>query len=117
MKKILLAFDCTQFSEGAFGFAKWMNQREPILLTGAFLPHFNYSALWSYASAENAALLMPPLESEEAEAAQRNVAHFERLCRKNNIDFVVHKEFFDFALPEFKIETRFADMVILSSQV
>jgi hypothetical protein len=60
---------------------------------------------------------MPPLESEEAEAAQRNVAHFERLCRKNNIDFVVHKEFFDFALPEFKIETRFADMVILSSQV
>jgi hypothetical protein len=117
MKKVLLASDSTQFSEGAFEFARRMNENEKILLTGAFLPHINYSTLWSYASGESGTLLVPLPEPEEKESAERNIAHFEILCRKHDIDFVVHREFYEFALPEFKKETRFADLVILSSQV
>ena len=117
MKKVLLAFDCTQFSNGAFEFARRMNESEKILLTGAFLPHINYSTLWSYASGEHGSLLMPPVEGEEKEAMDRNIAHFSTMCRKHDIDCSIHREFFDFALPEFRAETRFADLVILSSQV
>lgn len=117
MKKVLLASDCTKFSEGAFEFARRMNESEPILLVGAFLPQINYSTLWNYASGEHGSLLMPPPEEEDREAAKRNIAHFEILCRKHGIDHTVHREFFDFALPEFKTETRFADLVILSSEV
>jgi hypothetical protein len=115
MKKVLLASDCTQFSEGAFEFARRMNEREKILLTGAFLPHIVYSTLWSYAGDKGS--LMPFPEGEEKEAAERNIAHFEILCRKHDIDFTVHRQFYDFALPEFKTETRFADLAILSSEV
>lgn len=117
MKKVLLASDCKQFSEGAFEFARRLNEKEDIFLTGAFLPHFNYSGLWSYASGESGGLLLPSLEGDDAEAANQNIERFEMLCRKNNIDYRIHKNFFDFALPEFRIETRFADLVILSSEV
>lgn len=117
MKKVLLAADCTKFSEGAFEFARRMNEREKILLAGAFLPQINFSTLWSYAGGEPGALLMPSPEGEEKEAIEGNIAHFEILCRKHDIDYTVHRQFFDFALPEFKIETRFADLAILSSQV
>ena len=37
MKKILLAFDGTHFSNGAFQFARELNELEPALVTGAFL--------------------------------------------------------------------------------
>lgn len=117
MKKVVIAFDCTQFSEGAFEFARYMNEHESILLTGAFLPHITYSGLWSYASGEHGSLLTPPLETEEAAMMEKNIAHFSLLCRRHNIDYTIHKEFFDFALPEFKIESRFADIVILSSEI
>ena len=38
MKKIILAFEGTHFSEGAFEFARKLNELRPILLTGVFLP-------------------------------------------------------------------------------
>jgi hypothetical protein len=117
MKKVLLASDCTKFSEGAFEFARRMNESEKILLTGAFLPQIVFSTLWNYASGEHGSLLMPLPEGEDKEAAERNIAHFEILCRKYDIDYTVHRQFFDFALPEFKTETRFADLVILSSEI
>jgi len=59
---------------------------------------------------------VPLLENEEGEAVQKNIARFESLCRKNNIDYRVHKNFFDFALPGLKKETRFADLLIIGSE-
>ena len=56
------------------------------------------------------------MEEEESEAVQRNIERFERLCQKNNIVYRVHRDFFDFALPELKKETRFSDLAILSSE-
>lgn len=48
MRKILLAFDGSHFSEGAIEFANQLNKRNPVLLVGIFLPLIDYSALWSY---------------------------------------------------------------------
>lgn len=116
MKKILLAFDGNHFSEGAFEFARRVNEMERVLVTGVFLPQVDYSSLWSYSGGAGGPLFIPLVEDADAEAVQKNIDHFEKLCRKNNIEYRVHKDFFDFAIPELKKETRFADLVILGSE-
>lgn len=118
MKKILLAFDGSNFSEGAFEFCRRLNEMQPILVTGVFIPQVNYANLWSYATAAGTEpLFIPLVEEEEAAEITTNIQHFESLCQKNGISYRVHKDFFDFALPELKKETRFADLVIISGEI
>ena len=116
MKKILLAFDGAHFSEGAFEFARRMNESEPVLVTGIFIPQVDYANLWSYANGSAGALFIPLVEDEDAERVKKNIEHFEKLCRKNDIEYRVHKDFYDFAIPELKRESRFADFLILGSE-
>lgn len=118
MKKILIVFDGTNFSEGAFEFVRRLNEITSILLTGVFMPQVAYANLWSYAAATNAAnTFIPMVEEEEADQVKRNMYHFESLCKKSGIRYRVHKDFFDFALPELKKESRFSDLVILGGEV
>src|SRR5215204_3098641 len=116
MKKILLALDGSHFSEGAFEFARALNEMQPILLLGIFIPQVDYANLWSYANSASGPMLIPLMEDEDSDAVQKSVERFEKLCQRNNIHYRVHKDFFDFALPELKKETRFADLVILSGE-
>ncbi len=117
MKKILLAFDGINFSEGAFEFARKMNESERILLTGVFLPQVDYSSLWSYSvSHSEGPLFIPLVEAADEVKIRKNIKRFEELCVKNGIEFRVHKDFMDFALPELRKETRFADLVVLGSE-
>jgi hypothetical protein len=118
MKKILLAFDGSNFSEGAFEFARRLNDIEPVLVTGVFMPQVDYANLWSYASAAGAgAGFIPLLEEEDADVVQKNILHFEDLCQKNGIAYRVHRDFYSFALPELKKESRFTDVIILSGEL
>jgi nucleotide-binding universal stress UspA family protein len=118
MKKILIAFDGTHFSEGALQFAKQLNEKALILLTGAFLPQMNYANLWSYSGGGLTGTdFVPLLEDSDAETIKHNINQFESYCRANHIEHSVHKEYFDFALPELKKESRFADLLIISSEV
>lgn len=116
MKKILLACDGAQFSEGAFAFARSLHQLQPVLLTGVFMPQTNFTSLWSYSSAMAGTALMPLAEDTKVDHVQENIRHFETLCREHNIPYKVHKDFYDFALPELKRETRFADLLLISSE-
>lgn len=118
MKKILLAFDGANFSEGAFEFARQLNQVSPVLLTGVFLPQINYSSLWSYSAgaAASGPIFIPLIEDADAAVVDNNIDHFELMCIKNKIQHKVHKDFTDFALPGLKKETRFADLLILGSE-
>ncbi len=116
MRKILLAFDDKNFSDGAFEFAKKLNEKTPILLTGVFLPHLNYSNLWSYADGVGGPIFVPVLDDSESEEIDRNMQRFEDLCLKNSIEYRVRKDFVDLALPELKKETRFADLLIIGGE-
>lgn len=117
MKKIILAFDGANFSEGAFNFARRMNEISPVLLTGIFLPQINYSALWSYSSAAiGSGVVIPMLEEDDAATIEQHIERFKSLCQSNGIEYRVHKDFTDFALPGLKLETRFADLLILASE-
>jgi hypothetical protein len=122
MKKVLLVFDGTNFSEGAFEFVRRLNELQPLLVTAVFTPQVDYASLWSYASAAAAssgaiAVNVPLLEDEESELVGKNIRHFETLCQKNGIRYRVHKAFLDFVLPELRKESRFADVVILSGEL
>jgi nucleotide-binding universal stress UspA family protein len=117
MKKILLAFDGSNFSMGAFEFARQLNNTEPVLVTGVFMPQVDYANLWSYASATAGAGYVPLIEEDSAQIIQENILHFEDLCQKNGMACRVHKDFYSFALPEPKIESRFADITILSGEL
>ena len=116
MKKILLAFDGTNFSVGAFEFARRMNEVSPILLTGIFLPQAEYANLWNYGDAMVGPLLVPVVESSEEEKMEKNKTRFRKLCQDEGIDYRVHEDSFDFALPELKKETRFADLLSIGSE-
>ena len=116
MKKILLAFDGLHFSEGAFEFARQLNDLSPILLVGAFAPQLSYANLWSYADGATGAMFIPTLEQEDSVEVEKNIVRFEKLCKKNSINYKVHKDFYDFALPELRKETRYADLLIISSE-
>lgn len=117
MKKIILAFDGTHFSEGAFEFARRLAEMQPVLLTGVFLPQVALANLWSYADASGGPLLMPMVEDNEAELVLKNIERFEELCRKNQIDYRVHRDYYNFAMPELKKESHYADVIILGSEV
>lgn len=116
MKKIILAFDGNHFSEGAFEFARRLNDLHPVLLTGVFLPQTQLSSMWSYADGATG-MFVPIMESAESEMVQKNIKHFENLCQHNGIEYRIHKDYLDFVLPELKKESRFADLLILGSEV
>jgi hypothetical protein len=117
MKKILLAFDGSNFSEGAFEFARKSNDVEPVLATGVFMPQVDFANLWSYASATVGTGYIPLVEEDSGDDVQHNIAHFEDLCQNNGIAYRVHKNFYSFALPELKKESRFADIIVLSGEL
>lgn len=116
MKKIILAFDGTHFSEGAFEFASKLNEIEKILLIGVFLPQAELANLWSYAHAAGNGFI-PLIEAQDAEQVQENISKFEKQCRDSGIKCKVHKNFTDLALNELEAQSRFADLVILGSEV
>jgi hypothetical protein len=118
MKKILLAFDGSNFSEGAFEFARRLSERQPVLLTGVFVPQVDYANLWSYSAVASAGgMYVPLVEEDDVEAIDENILRFERLCEQNGILYRVHKDFFDFAIPEIKKESRFSDVLIISGEL
>ncbi|ANE49937.1 universal stress protein [Flavisolibacter tropicus] len=116
MNKIVIAFDGTLFSDGAFALARELNQMHPILLTGVFVPQVNYANLWSYGTAMAGPGFIPLVEEEETEAIQKTIQQFEELCQRYGIKYTIHKDFYDFALPELKKESRYADLLIISSE-
>jgi hypothetical protein len=104
MNKILIAFDSIRFSEGAFDFARQMNEQEPILLTGGFP-----------GNTIGDSGLIPRHDKDDTKTAN-NIKRFESMCLMNGINFKAHKQRFDFALPELKKETIFSDLLIIGSE-
>ena len=120
MKKILLAFDGSNFSEGSFEFVRQLNERVPVLVTGVFVPQVDYANLWSYSAATaggGVGMYVPLVEQEDEDLVEKNISHFEDLCQRNGIAYRVHNDFFDFALPELKKESRFSDVLIVSGEL
>lgn len=117
MNKMLLTFDGTQFSEGAFEFARRVNELHPALVTGMFLPQLSYSNLWNFTGGMAGSVYVPITDDEESDLLENNIERFRDLCNHYHISCKVHKDFYDFALPVLKKESRFSDLLIVSSKM
>ncbi len=115
MKKVVIAFDGRHFSDGALEMAAFLNEKSPVLLTGAFLPQVDYARLWSYSGSGRILDFNNPLSADDA-AVKENIERFKNWCVKSGVEHRVHDEFYDFTLPELKKESRFADLLIIGSE-
>lgn len=116
MLKILIAFDGVNFSEGAFDFARKLNEMQPVLLIGVFLPQADYANLWSYTDTMIGPVYFPLPDNTEEDQVEENISRFKSLCKKSGIECRVHKDQLDFALPELRKESRFADLLVIGSE-
>ncbi|HET9056244.1 MAG TPA: universal stress protein [Chitinophagaceae bacterium] len=117
MKKVIIAFDGKHFSKGAFSIAEYLNDHQPILLTGIFLSAVDYrDVIGVGAVGLGGPIFIPTLEKADEEAIKENIHHFEEICRKKGIEYRIHKDDELFALEELVKETRFADLLIISGE-
>ncbi len=116
MKKVLLMFDGAHFSNGAFDFVRQLNNLEHVLVTGVFLPQTVASSLWSYTDAMTGTVLMPVLPQTDPDVYTTSRKEFETRCKKSGIEYRVHEDAYDFALPELITESRFADLLVIGSE-
>ncbi len=117
MKKIIIAFDGRHFSEGALNMAAWLNEKQTILVTGIFLSPIDYREMIGYHDTGlnlPATFISTDLDQEEIDS---NISRFEEWCEKKELEYRVHKDAELYAIPELITETRFADMLILSSEL
>ena len=114
MKKVIMPFDGENFSEGAFSFATNLNKTAPIVLTGIFLHQADYARFFL----SNSYLTKNAMgKNIEEEVIQRNIQQFIRLCEAHNIEYKIHEDLVDIAVPELTKETRFADLLIIGSEI
>jgi nucleotide-binding universal stress UspA family protein len=117
MKKILIAFDGKHFSEGAMQLASWINEQEPALITGVFLSPIDYREVIGYTGmGMGTPVVMPPYQEDDG-LVRMNIKKFEERCIKEGFEYRVHKDTELFALQELIAETRFADLLIVSSEL
>jgi hypothetical protein len=117
MKKLLLVFDGTHFSEGAFKMANFLHEQEQMLVTGVFLQPIDFRDMVGYSSMGTASpVSVTPYPTDES-AITKNMAKFEERCQHAGMEYRTHRDTDMFALQELQKESRFADLMILSSQM
>ena len=118
MKKLIIALDGAHFPQGAFEFANNINKQNPILLAGVFLSPVDYSKLLSFTGIEGISMLPGWLmRNEDDEVVNRNIQMFEDACVKSGIQYRVHKDNDLMAVASLVEETRFADVLLVSSDL
>lgn len=117
MKKIIIAFDGKHFSEGAMQMAEWINEEQTVLMTGVFLSPIDYREVIGYSGmGMGMPVMMPPFQEDDL-LVRANIEKFEERCRKQGFEYRIHKDTDLFALQELVRETRFADLLIVSSEL
>lgn len=118
MKKVIISLDGQHFPKGAFEFAKSINADNKILLAGIFLSPVDYSKLLAYTGLEGITILPEWLvKNEDDVLVNKNISLFEEACVAEGIEFRIHKDTDLMAISTLVEETRFADVLIISSEL
>jgi len=117
MLKIIIAFDGQHFAEGALSMARWLNDRNSVLVTGIFLSPVDYREIIGYSGmGMGAPVFTMPIDSDDSQVNE-TIQKFKDYCSKHQLEHTVHKDTDFFAIGELLQETRFADCLILSSEL
>jgi hypothetical protein len=119
MKKVIIALDGEHFPKGAFEFAKFLNIQNEILLAGVFLSPIDYSRLMAYTGTGEGMAIMPEwlMKNDDEEIINKNIQLFEDACIADGMHYRVHKDNDLMALSSLVEETRFADLLLVSSEL
>jgi len=112
MKKIIVVFDGIHYSKGAFDFARELNELNPVFITAVFAPQTIVLT-----GDDASAGYIPLLEGTPTDIIESNIVEFEKNCKNHKIDYSVHRDFNDFALPELVRESLFADLLLVGSEL
>jgi hypothetical protein len=118
MKKLIIALDGQHFPKGAFEFVKNSNTNNNVLLAGVFLSPVDYSKIMAYTGMEGIAL-MPEwlMRNDEDIPVAKNISLFKERCTAEGIEFRIHKDTDLMAISSLIEETRFADALLISSDL
>ncbi len=118
MKKLIIALDGQHFPKGAFEFVTNVNSENKLLLAGVFLSPVDYSKMMAYSGMEGIAL-MPDwmMRNEEDIPVAKNISLFKERCTAEGIEFRIHKDTDLMAVSSLIEETRFADALLISSDL
>jgi hypothetical protein len=118
MKKLIIALDGRHFPKGAFDFVKNINATTKILLAGVFLSPVDYSKLLAYTGLGGMALMPEWLTKNEDDVmVSKNIRLFTDACTAEGIEFRIHKDYDLMAISSLIEETRFADALLISSDL
>lgn len=117
MLKVIVAFDGQHFSVGAMRMAQWLYRKMPVLVSGVFISPVDYRELLGYSGmGVGAPVFTVPYEQDDA-MVEGTIRKFEQYCKDHHLEFSTHKDTDLFAMAELVHETRFADLLILSSEL
>ena len=118
MKKLIIALDGQHFPRGAFEFVKSINATTKVLLAGVFLSPVDYSKVLAYTGMEGMAL-MPEwlMKNDDDILVNKNISLFKDACTAEGIEFRIHKDTDLMAISSLIEETRFADCLLVSSDL
>lgn len=118
MKKLIIALDGNHFPKGAFEFVKSINTGSGVLLAGVFLSPVDYSKVLAFTGMEGVTLLPEWLTKNEDDVlVNKNISLFKDACIAAGIEFRIHKDNDLMALSSLIEETRFADALLISSDL
>jgi hypothetical protein len=116
MKKILLPFAGRAFPRALLEFAEKLNTCAPALVTAAFVPHPDHARLWTTPTSIPSGFPLA-CDTDEDAVIRTNSIRFRRFCEEHELPFRIHEDRYASALPAIKQETRFADLLLLSSRL
>jgi hypothetical protein len=117
MIKVIVAFDGQHFSSGAMKMAQWLNKQMPLLVSGIFISPVDYRELLGYSGMGVGAPVFTVPFNNDDKLVEETMQKFVRYCEDNQLEYVTHKDTDLFALSELIQETRFADVLIISSEM
>ncbi len=118
MKKLIIALDGQHFPKGAFNFVKSINSKSKVLLAGIFLSPVDYSKVLAFTGMEGVTL-MPEwlMRNEDDVVVNKNISLFKEVCSAEGIEYRIHKDTDLMAIASLIEETRFADSLLISSDL
>jgi hypothetical protein len=118
MKKIIISLDGQHFPKGAFEFIKSINLDNKILLAGVFLSPVDYSKLLAFTGLDGFTIMPEWLvKNEDDVLVNKNISLFKEACIAEGIEFRIHKDTDLMAISSLIEETRFADVLLISSDL
>jgi hypothetical protein len=114
MNKLLIPFEGGHYPQELLDFAGILQPTAPVLLTAAFVPESDYAGL---ASGRDLPASTPVSCYGDHDRMTRYISRrLEQFCEEQGIRLKIHLDREDFAVPCLRKESRYADLMLLSSR-